>query len=731
MEYITVKEAASKWGITERRISTLCVENRIEGALKFGWSWAIPITADKPDDARRKETDCAKDNVPAIPQSLRIERIWAMPNKNTFDIKPIHELIVSEMTDGKWIDPFANKNKLASITNDLNNIYDTDYHIDALDFLKLFDDSSVDGVLYDPPYSPRQVSECYNNVGYNVTWDTTKASFWSNHKREISRIVRIGGKVITFGWNSGGIGVKYGFRIERILLVPHGGWHNDTICTVEIKVNEHVCYDGKRNNGTVPTVSTNEGSSEIDNQLIAQIKKLPQGYWDFSQYDTHELTHGLHTYPAMMIYPISRSIISIVKNVMPITSLLDPFSGSGTVLVEGMLAGIDRVYGNDLNPFARFISEVKTKPIKSEDLLLAWQEVTIEIENEYSKHIDIIYGINDYFVDTMELDLAEMHGWGESASDYLNEYLFSNSVNVKIQSFKNLGYWFKPRVILELQMIKDAIFTIQDCTIRNFMLLTLSEVIRIVSNRRNGEFKMFRMTPDSVRKHDPDVKLEFYKMLDRNVKKMISFSDVILNSNTLVSIYADNAMSLDSILDNSVDLVITSPPYGDSRTTVAYGEFSRLSMQWLSLPAMSEKQIMGIDKSLMGGRKFRNGFDYMLSSSTLKVSLERIMSLDIERAGDVYSFYDDLDKAITTITKKTRTGGYQFWVVGNRTVKGELLKTDIILAELASAHGLKFVYSIDRNISNKVMPSRNSPTNVAGNTASTIVNEHIVVLRKI
>ena len=83
--------------------------------------------------------------------------------------------------------------------------------------------------------SPRQVSECYHNIGYDVTQETTRASFWANHKREISRIVKVGGKVITFGWNSGGIGRKYGFEIERILLVPHGGWHNDTICTVEVK----------------------------------------------------------------------------------------------------------------------------------------------------------------------------------------------------------------------------------------------------------------------------------------------------------------------------------------------------------------------------------------------------------------------------------------------------------------------------------------------------------------
>lgn len=167
---------------------------------------------------------------------IKIERKWSMPNKNTFDIKPIKELLKKEVDNSKlWIDPFANKNKIATITNDLNPEYDTTYHMDALEFLKMFDDNSVDGVLYDPPYSPRQVSECYKHIGYNVTQETTRASFWGNHKKEISRIVKPGGKVITFGWNSGGIGMKYGFEIKNILLVPHGGWHNDTICTVEIK----------------------------------------------------------------------------------------------------------------------------------------------------------------------------------------------------------------------------------------------------------------------------------------------------------------------------------------------------------------------------------------------------------------------------------------------------------------------------------------------------------------
>jgi hypothetical protein len=158
-----------------------------------------------------------------------------MPNSNTFDIPPIKSLI-EKYAYGFIIDPFANRNKLATVTNDLDLQYDTDYHEDALDFLRRFDDESVDTVLYDPPYSPRQISECYTKLGRSVNMQTTQASYWSNHKKEIGRIVRPNGVVITCGWNSGGIGKKYGFGIVEILLVPHGGWHNDTIVTVERKV---------------------------------------------------------------------------------------------------------------------------------------------------------------------------------------------------------------------------------------------------------------------------------------------------------------------------------------------------------------------------------------------------------------------------------------------------------------------------------------------------------------
>ena len=164
-----------------------------------------------------------------------INRVWSMPNSKTFQITPIAKLI-HKYAYGKIIDPFANNNKLATITNDLDPQYDTDYHMDALNFLKMFENESVDTVLYDPPYSPRQVSECYKNLGETVNMQTTQASYWSNQKEQIGRIVKPHGIVLTCSWNSGGIGKKYGFEICEILLVPHGGWHNDTIVVVERKM---------------------------------------------------------------------------------------------------------------------------------------------------------------------------------------------------------------------------------------------------------------------------------------------------------------------------------------------------------------------------------------------------------------------------------------------------------------------------------------------------------------
>lgn len=168
---------------------------------------------------------------------MEIKKAWAMPNKNTFDIKPIKEIIKKYIKNGDVIvDPFANKNRIATICNDIDPEYHCDYCMDANDFLTIFDKNSIDVILFDPPYSPRQVTESYKKLGLSVNMETTQGKYWTMLKKIISTIIKPGGIVISCAWNSGGIGKKYGFEQIEILLVAHGGWHNDTIITIERKM---------------------------------------------------------------------------------------------------------------------------------------------------------------------------------------------------------------------------------------------------------------------------------------------------------------------------------------------------------------------------------------------------------------------------------------------------------------------------------------------------------------
>ena len=169
-----------------------------------------------------------------------MSRCWCMPNKNTFEMLPVKQLIQKYIINKEIIvDPFANKSIIPDkiyITNDLDPQYDTQFNKDAIDFLSMLYDDSVDMVLYDPPYSTRQVSESYKKLEMSVNKTTTQSSYWSKQKIEISRITKKEGIVISFGWNSCGVGKVRGFEIVEILIISHGGNHNDTICTVEQKV---------------------------------------------------------------------------------------------------------------------------------------------------------------------------------------------------------------------------------------------------------------------------------------------------------------------------------------------------------------------------------------------------------------------------------------------------------------------------------------------------------------
>jgi hypothetical protein len=169
---------------------------------------------------------------------LTIERVWEMPNKFTFKMKTVASLLLSEMS-GEWADPFCGIASPASIRNDADETREAEFHLDGLDFLKGLADSSLDGVLFDPPYSAEQALRRYKPK-HNGT--AGRSEYWARCKDEVARIVRPNGKAICLGWDSNGVGKTRGFTLQRVLLLCHGACHNDTIITVETKVRESNIY---------------------------------------------------------------------------------------------------------------------------------------------------------------------------------------------------------------------------------------------------------------------------------------------------------------------------------------------------------------------------------------------------------------------------------------------------------------------------------------------------------
>lgn len=170
-----------------------------------------------------------------IQVNLKIERAWAMPSPWTFQIPPIKKLLDKYVKDGKgWVDPFSGRSTLAEFRNDLDPRTPCESHLDAAEYCKSLS-GEFEGVLFDPPYSGRQVKELYTYLNRKVHRDDTNAYFYANVKRLIAPKIKIGGFAISCGWNSNGFGRKYGFEIVEILMVCHGSSHNDTIVTVELK----------------------------------------------------------------------------------------------------------------------------------------------------------------------------------------------------------------------------------------------------------------------------------------------------------------------------------------------------------------------------------------------------------------------------------------------------------------------------------------------------------------
>jgi hypothetical protein len=407
---------------------------------------------------------------------------------------------------------------------------------------------------------------------------------------------------------------------------------------------------------------------------------VADGDWTFAGANTRQLTHCYHDYPARMIPQIAGKLLDRFGPKRG--AMFDPYCGSGTTLVEGMIRD-HRVVGADLNPLARLISETKTTHIPFKDLDRAL----------------------DRFA-SLELTTGDR--------------AFAPA------GLRDLEFWFQPQVIEALCAVRAFMATVTPRSVRHFFEVAFSETVRECSNTRNDEFKLYRLPAGRLAQFAPDVRATMLRKLARNragVTDLMSHFDRMGGApNTLVVDWNTVTTSPARLFSREViDIVVTSPPYGDSRTTVAYGQYSRLSAEWLGLSEPHRTDLL-----LMGGE----ASTAELPSDQLTHAIEQIRDTSPSRSREITAFYADLWHSIGNIAPCIRPGGHACYVVGNRRVKGVELPTDVAVADFFRAHGFRHVDTFHRTIPNKRMPLRNSPGNVAGETAATMSREYIVVMRK-
>ncbi|MDW8293913.1 MAG: hypothetical protein RMK21_00990 [Aquificaceae bacterium] len=390
---------------------------------------------------------------------------------------------------------------------------------------------------------------------------------------------------------------------------------------------------------------------------------------DFRGVRASEGRHSIHDYPAMLHHKLVDYLLETYGKDKK--ALYDPFCGSGVSLVQALKKGLT-AYGTDINPLALLIAQTRAytpkKPIPTKDLIESIQKA--------------------------KPDVPEV---------------------------RNISYWFKESVIEELGKIRSAVKKYAEEDFFLLILTAFSQTVRLSSNNRRGEFKRFRLSEEELRHFDPKpikIFLELVVSYQATLKEdPIETSPNLLLHNVRLPIPF-----------KGYDMVITSPPYGDSRTTVAYGQFSSFSLEWLSGMNPFGSIFGNLDRMSLGGEK-RSASESVYSESFQKI-YKFLMSINKRRAQEVHSFFSDLQKCCKNIVHGLEEGGIVCFVVGNRRVAGVEIPTSDIVKELFESFGLYHVQTLHRNIHNKRMPLMNSPSNVTGQKEYTMRSEHIVVMKK-
>ena len=437
----------------------------------------------------------------------------------------------------------------------------------------------------------------------------------------------------------------------------------------------------------------------LDNKLQAHLKSLACGdsdYWSFRRKAVREHSHGYFQYPAMMVPQMQRSLIEAALKYQPgIEWVFDPFAGSGTILTEALMLGLNFA-GYDINPLAVLACRAKSGPFRSREL---------------KNKVSILF-------DTLRCDKSD-----------------------RIEAnFPGLEKWFNRRVSVELSRINRAIQADKTRWARRFFWIALAETVKLSSNSRTSTFKLhIRSEKDLLERNISPITL-FRETLGKNIKRFCIQENILGQKGYLkkgrylgtIDIKLLDAATPNNIQREKYDLLVTSPPYGDNVTTVPYGQYSYLPLQWIDFKDIARNADEGclvstheIDSQSLGGsRKLTSIWEKELAEVSFTFGNFLKLLKGDERSKKVTAFCRDLYRCLDPILSSLKPDSYMFWTMGNRCVAGKVVPLDDVLRDFLESKGAVFVEKIDRVIPSKRMAVKN-------NIADTMKAETILIMRKV
>ena len=407
-------------------------------------------------------------------------------------------------------------------------------------------------------------------------------------------------------------------------------------------------------------------------------------------------THLIHSYPAKLLSNIPYYFL-LTEDYCPRDGIvLDPFCGTGTVLLEATLSG-RQAWGADANPLAVLISKVKTTYISKEILLRSLSTVLNRAERsrEMPRMSSMIDG------------------------------------------------WFSDSTVTQLFRLQQSIEKIKSENQKNFFLLCLSNLIRKVSYADPTIAVPVHLNPSrfaegSERRQTAIFRLETLKAVDvydkfdgicrLNIERVNSLKGVKkINTAEVVSNDARHLtrhLSEEDVMpDNTVDLILTSPPYAGAQK---YIRASRLNLYWLGLNDSAHIRSIN-DKNI--GREDYHKKDYEKQYTTGIAAADKVLEElycrgKKERACIVGNYLNEMKAALDESYRVLKLGGHMVIIIGNNTVCGLSFDTQDYLTSYLQSKGMQLKFKLIDDIkSYGLMTKRNK-------TANTITSEWVLVLQK-